>query len=52
MRLFFTKLIHFRSEPHSMECPRCGIRMDWNPYQGPGLGGWCCPKCGLKIDSK
>ena len=51
MRLFYRKRIYFRSEPHSMTCPKCGERMDWSTWQGP-LGGWKCPKCGLQIDSK
>lgn len=52
LRRFFSKLIRFRSEPHSMQCPKCnGVYMEWNPYQGP-MGGWKCPECGLQIDYK
>lgn len=51
MRKFFSKLIRFRSEPHSMSCPKCGALMSWYPGQGP-LGGWRCPKDGLQIDYK
>lgn len=51
MRKLFSKIIHFRSEPHSMSCPRCNVLMDWSSYQGP-MGGWECPRCGLKIDYK
>lgn len=42
------KLIHFRSEPHSKECPHCGVTMTWSPCMAPA-GGWTCPTCGLKI---
>ena len=48
---FFSRLLRFRSEPHSMTCPRCNVSMDWSAAQGP-LGGWKCPKCGLQIDYK
>ncbi len=53
MRKFFSKLIHFHSEPHSMTCPRCkgNVGMTWSGSQGP-IGGWKCPKCGLQIDYK
>lgn len=51
MRRMFSKRICFKSEPHSMLCPRCNVLMDWSSWQGP-LGGWKCPSCGLKIDSK
>lgn len=52
MKKLFSKFIRFRSEPHSLECPRCKILMDWNPAQGPGTGGWKCSRCGIKIDYK
>lgn len=51
MRKLFSKLIHFRVEPHSMSCPRCNVGMTWSAYQGPS-GGWKCPKCRLQIDYK
>ena len=43
-----------KSEPYEMTCPRCGKKMEWNPRQGPGTGGWKCldAKCGLKVDHK
>lgn len=51
MFYFVRKHIRFRSEPHSMRCPKCSTYMDWNSWQGP-MGGWKCPDCGLEIDYK
>lgn len=46
------KRICYRSEPYSKTCPKCGNYMSWNPWQGPGTGGWKCSSCGLEIDYK
>jgi len=51
MRKYFSKRIYFKSEPHIMQCPRCGALMSWNSCQGPN-GGWECPRDGLRIDYK
>ena len=47
-----------KSEPHTCYCPICkdrykkDVKMKWDPWQGPGTGGWKCPDCGLKLDCK